>query len=183
MQMSPMKHRFASQPIPVETRSQRAPTLASVDTKCGPCTLPGTLANALDSKAVKSYPVLPHDLASDIQQFVESDFAKRYFSTHRRGFIFRRRVPVSQMMTWQKVRPRSVLVAATATESPSGTATVDFAVTDAQPHRQQGGGESVQGRAADHGRSRAGTTDRRDFAQGGVADGVGGERVDGLVEL
>ncbi|KAI0768673.1 hypothetical protein BD413DRAFT_478710 [Trametes elegans] len=48
------------------------------------------------------YPVLPQDLASDIQQFAESDFAQRYFSTHRTGFIFKRRVPVAQIMTWQR---------------------------------------------------------------------------------
>jgi len=55
--------------------------------------------------------VLPHDLASDIQQFVESDYARQYFSTHRRGFIFRRRVPVAQMMTWQKAPLTSPLLA------------------------------------------------------------------------
>ncbi|KAI0674821.1 hypothetical protein C8Q78DRAFT_964705 [Trametes maxima] len=48
------------------------------------------------------YPVLPEDLASDIQQFAESDFAHRYFSTHRTGFIFKRKVPVAQIMTWQR---------------------------------------------------------------------------------
>ncbi|KAI0633635.1 hypothetical protein C8Q77DRAFT_1058132 [Trametes polyzona] len=48
------------------------------------------------------YPVLPQDLASDIQQFAESDFAHRYFSTHKTGFIFKRKVPVAQLMTWQK---------------------------------------------------------------------------------
>ncbi|CDO72777.1 hypothetical protein BN946_scf184994.g30 [Trametes cinnabarina] len=48
------------------------------------------------------YPILPQDLASDIQQFAESDFAHRYFSTHRTGFIFKRKVPVAQIMTWQK---------------------------------------------------------------------------------
>lgn len=48
-------------------------------------------------------PILPQDLQSDIQQFVESDFAKQYFSTHRTGFIFRRTVPVAEMMSWQKV--------------------------------------------------------------------------------
>jgi hypothetical protein len=46
---------------------------------------------------------LPQDLASDIQQFSESDFARQYFSTHRTGFIFRRTVPVAQLMSWQKV--------------------------------------------------------------------------------
>jgi hypothetical protein len=48
-------------------------------------------------------PILPQDLQSDIQQFVESDFAKRYFSTHRTGFIFSRTVPVTEVMSWQKV--------------------------------------------------------------------------------
>lgn len=51
----------------------------------------------------RKYPILPHDLASDIQQFAESHFAKQYFSTHRTGIFFRRTVPVEQMMTWQKV--------------------------------------------------------------------------------
>ncbi|KAG6812536.1 hypothetical protein H0H92_002305 [Tricholoma furcatifolium] len=49
------------------------------------------------------HPVLPADLVTDIQQFSESDFARQYFATHRTGFIFKRKVPVTQMMTWQKV--------------------------------------------------------------------------------
>ncbi|KIJ50528.1 hypothetical protein M422DRAFT_776995 [Sphaerobolus stellatus SS14] len=47
------------------------------------------------------HPLLPRELVFEIQQFAQSDFAKRYFSTHRQGFI-RRRVPVEKMMTWQK---------------------------------------------------------------------------------
>ena len=47
--------------------------------------------------------MLPQDLASDILQFAESDFAQQYFLTHRSGFIFKRKVPVAQIMTWQKV--------------------------------------------------------------------------------
>lgn len=47
--------------------------------------------------------MLPEDLQIDIQHFSESDYAKQYFSTHKSGFIFRRRVPVAQLMTWQKV--------------------------------------------------------------------------------
>lgn len=50
------------------------------------------------------HPLLPRDLVSEIQQFAQSDFARRYFSTHREGLIFRRRVPVERMMMWQKVR-------------------------------------------------------------------------------
>lgn len=48
-------------------------------------------------------PVLPEDLASEIQQFVQAEFARQYFTTHRTGFIFRKKVPVEKMMTWQKV--------------------------------------------------------------------------------
>lgn len=47
--------------------------------------------------------MLPRPLADDILQFQVSDFAKRYFSTHKTGLIFRRRVPVEQLMVWQKV--------------------------------------------------------------------------------
>ena len=47
--------------------------------------------------------MLPRGLVEDIQQFQVEDFAKRYFSTHRAGFLFRRRIPVEQLMTWQKV--------------------------------------------------------------------------------
>ena len=46
--------------------------------------------------------ILPQDLAFDIQQFVESEFAQQYFATHRTGFIFKRKVPVGQMMAWQR---------------------------------------------------------------------------------
>lgn len=88
--MSAVKNPTGGKPIPIAkqpTRSTFTTTLAS-----------GT------------YPVLPHDLASDIQQFVESDYARQYFSTHRTGFIFRRKVPVAQMMTWQKAPLSSPLL-------------------------------------------------------------------------
>ena len=64
------------------------------------------LANNPAYRGPRKYPVLPHDLASDIQQFAESQFARQYFSTHRTGFIFKRTVPVTEIMTWQKVRLR-----------------------------------------------------------------------------
>jgi len=51
----------------------------------------------------RNHPILPADLVTDIQQFAESEYARQYFSTHRTGFLFKRRVPVTQMMTWQKV--------------------------------------------------------------------------------
>ncbi|KAG8829238.1 hypothetical protein FRC17_006910, partial [Serendipita sp. 399] len=46
--------------------------------------------------------ILPKNLAQEIQQFQVADFAKRYFSTHRTGLLFRRRIPVEQLMVWQK---------------------------------------------------------------------------------
>lgn len=51
---------------------------------------------------LSAHHILPQDLASDIQQFVESEFAQQYFATHRTGFIFKRKVPVGQMMAWQR---------------------------------------------------------------------------------
>ncbi|KAH9830765.1 uncharacterized protein C8Q71DRAFT_716454 [Rhodofomes roseus] len=56
------------------------------------------------------YLVLPHELSSDIQQFAESHFARQYFSTHRVGFLFKRKVPVEQMMSWQKAPLSSPLL-------------------------------------------------------------------------
>lgn len=53
--------------------------------------------------------ILPDDLVSDIQQFIASDFAKQYFSTHRTGFLFKRKIPVAQMMAWQKVANQRLL--------------------------------------------------------------------------
>jgi hypothetical protein len=154
--MSPVKPRSSSKPIPIEHRPQRVPTpVASIDTQCGPCTCLGSFANVFlhHSKTIKTYPVLPHDLANDIQQFVESDFAKRYFSTHRTGFIFRRRVPVAQMMTWQKVRMGdSVMVQKVANTTLFLLGTADVAIIDAESYRCQGGGENLQGHPADHGR-------------------------------
>lgn len=50
------------------------------------------------------HPLLPRELVSDIQQFSQSDFAKKYFATHREGIFFRRRVPLEKMMSWQKVK-------------------------------------------------------------------------------
>ncbi|KAJ7072517.1 hypothetical protein C8F01DRAFT_250322 [Mycena amicta] len=93
MDMSPVKNRVAGKPIPVEPRI-RSPAQH-------------TQAQTLGTG---THPMLPQDLASDIQQFSESEFAKRYFSTHRTGFIFRRRVPVAQMMKWQKVPLHSPLL-------------------------------------------------------------------------
>ncbi|KAL0956203.1 hypothetical protein HGRIS_002360 [Hohenbuehelia grisea] len=95
--MSPVKNRAAGKPIPVEPVIRSEPYLISAKTPNS------TLVSRV-------YPALPHDLASAIQQFSESDYAKQYFSTHRTGFIFRRRVPVAQMMVWQKAPLNSPLL-------------------------------------------------------------------------
>ncbi|KIK68921.1 hypothetical protein GYMLUDRAFT_236804 [Collybiopsis luxurians FD-317 M1] len=91
LDLSPVKNRAAGQPIPVEPAVPFHPT-------------PST------AKSTGGYPALPHDLASDILQFSESAFAKQYFSTHRSGFIFKRRIPVAQLMTWQKALLSSPLL-------------------------------------------------------------------------
>ncbi|QRV79386.1 Rho GTPase-activating-like protein [Ceratobasidium sp. AG-Ba] len=75
--MSPIKH-DAARPIPVE------PVINTKRLSTG------------------DHRMLPRPLAEDILQFQVSDFAKRYFSTHKTGLLFRRRVPVEQLMVWQK---------------------------------------------------------------------------------
>ncbi|KAF9453926.1 hypothetical protein P691DRAFT_755001 [Macrolepiota fuliginosa MF-IS2] len=85
MELSPVKNRALGHPIPVE-QARAVPTSN----------------DSVMASSTGTYPVLPQDLRTDIQQFSESDYAKQYFSTHKSGFIFKRRVPVAQLMTWQK---------------------------------------------------------------------------------
>ncbi|KAI0789043.1 hypothetical protein BC629DRAFT_475578 [Irpex lacteus] len=110
--MSPVKMRNAGKPIlvpPLNGSGSGRPSMQgressrkSESAPLGPeAYFPRKRTSTLNTGA---YPALPDDLASDIQQFSESQFARQYFSTHRTGFIFRRTVPVSQMMAWQKVR-------------------------------------------------------------------------------
>ncbi|KAF8200735.1 hypothetical protein BJ912DRAFT_921356 [Pholiota molesta] len=93
LQMSPVKNRATGKPISVESSAGFL--------------FPGASVATLTSG---TYPILPHALATDIQQFSESHYARQYFSTHRTGFIFRRRVPVAQLMTWQKAPLSSPLL-------------------------------------------------------------------------
>ncbi|KAJ3733768.1 hypothetical protein DFJ43DRAFT_994552 [Lentinula guzmanii] len=93
LDMSPVKNRAAGKPIPVEPVVPLHPTPSTI------------LSTGI-------YPALPHDLASDILQFSESDYAKQYFSTHRSGFLFKRRIPVAQLMTWQKAKHIRILTRA-----------------------------------------------------------------------
>lgn len=46
---------------------------------------------------------LPNQLLADISQFKIEGFAKRFFSTHKRG-IFRKKVPLTQLVLWEKVK-------------------------------------------------------------------------------
>ncbi|PFH52057.1 hypothetical protein AMATHDRAFT_74546 [Amanita thiersii Skay4041] len=83
--MSPVKNRATGRPIPVQPQGFASPTGSAI----------ATLSSG-------TYRVLPEDLASDIQQFAQSEYARQYFSTHRSGFIFRRKIPVNQLMAWQR---------------------------------------------------------------------------------
>ncbi|TFY73511.1 hypothetical protein EWM64_g10501 [Hericium alpestre] len=94
MKLSPVKTRAEGKPIPVEVPQKHVISHGGTT---------ATLSTGV-------YPILPEDLATDIQQFVESEFAKQYFSTHRTGFIFRRKIPMEQMMTWQKAPLTSPLL-------------------------------------------------------------------------
>ncbi|TFY56119.1 hypothetical protein EVG20_g9052 [Dentipellis fragilis] len=94
MKLSPVKTRAEGKPILVEAPQRHIISHGSTT---------ATLSTGL-------YPILPSDLAGDIQQFVESEFARQYFSTHRTGFIFKRKIPMEQMMTWQKAPLASPLL-------------------------------------------------------------------------
>ncbi|KAI9266631.1 hypothetical protein BDA99DRAFT_480334 [Phascolomyces articulosus] len=47
-------------------------------------------------------PALPTSLQQEINQFAIDGFAKKYFATHKKGLIFRRRVPMNEMLQWTK---------------------------------------------------------------------------------
>lgn len=48
-------------------------------------------------------PTLPAGLKNEINHFAIDGYAKKYFSTHKKG-LFRRRVPINKMLKWSKVR-------------------------------------------------------------------------------
>ncbi|CDS12396.1 hypothetical protein LRAMOSA04590 [Lichtheimia ramosa] len=47
-------------------------------------------------------PALPTNLQQEITQFAIDGFAKKYFATHKRGLIFRRQVPMNEMLQWTR---------------------------------------------------------------------------------
>ncbi|KAI8139231.1 hypothetical protein BJV82DRAFT_255614 [Fennellomyces sp. T-0311] len=55
-------------------------------------------------------PALPTSLQQEINQFAIDGFAKKYFATHKRGLIFRRRVPMNEMLQWTKDSIRQPLI-------------------------------------------------------------------------
>jgi len=91
--MSPYKHSANGKPVHVQVTTKRLSTGF-----VSPC-----LVSRLLTSCCSEHPLLPQELVFEIQQFAQSDFARRYFSTHRQGLIFKRRIPVEKMMTWQKV--------------------------------------------------------------------------------
>ena len=99
--MKQLLDRNGGTPIPIDIYEKVGRAPSSLNT--GYVVIRAVDLPSLDDARCRKYPVLPHDLASDIQQFAESEFAKQYFSTHRTGFIFKRTVPVSEIMSWQKV--------------------------------------------------------------------------------
>jgi hypothetical protein len=48
---------------------------------------------------------LPVGLQEEINNFAIDGFAKRFFATHKRG-LFRRRVPMTEMLKWSKVKDK-----------------------------------------------------------------------------
>ncbi|KAI8997075.1 hypothetical protein BDB01DRAFT_769721 [Pilobolus umbonatus] len=64
--------------------------------------------SSTDSDSVRK-PQLPMSLKQEINCFAIDGFAQKYFSTHKRG-LFRRRVPVTEMLKWTKDSLRQPLI-------------------------------------------------------------------------
>lgn len=47
-------------------------------------------------------PILPTNLQQEITQFAIDGFAQKYFAKHKRGIIFKRQVPMEEMLRWTK---------------------------------------------------------------------------------
>lgn len=54
-------------------------------------------------------PILPMGLQQEINRFAIDGFAKKYFSTHKRG-LFRRKVPMTEMLKWTKESIKQPLI-------------------------------------------------------------------------
>ncbi|KAI9092913.1 hypothetical protein DFS34DRAFT_281217 [Phlyctochytrium arcticum] len=67
-------------------------------------------ANPLASPPSSELKVLPKDLKAQLSQFQIEGFASKYFSEHKRGIFFRRKVPVEKMLLYQKEPLRTPLM-------------------------------------------------------------------------
>ena len=108
LKLNPIKTRAARTPILIDplclTGSARTVETLSIGYVTRNHHDPSFACLSFCSYSCSAHPILPQDLASNTQQLVESEFAQQYFATHRTGFIFKRKVPVGQMMTWQRGR-------------------------------------------------------------------------------
>lgn len=50
---------------------------------------------------IKNSPILPEGLQQEINRFAIDGFAQKFFATHKKG-LFRRRVPMEEMLRWTK---------------------------------------------------------------------------------
>ncbi|KAI8643705.1 hypothetical protein BD408DRAFT_385067 [Parasitella parasitica] len=62
-----------------------------------------------ENPPVAKKPTLPMGLQQEINQFAIDGFAKKYFSTHKRG-LFRRKVPMTEMLKWTKESIKQPLI-------------------------------------------------------------------------
>ena len=53
---------------------------------------------------------LPNDLISDIQNFSIQGFAEKYFTTQKRGFIFKKKIPIQELLRFQNYKLRKPLM-------------------------------------------------------------------------
>ncbi|CDH60032.1 rho gtpase activation protein [Lichtheimia corymbifera JMRC:FSU:9682] len=55
-------------------------------------------------------PILPTNLQQEITQFAIDGFAQKYFAKHKRGIIFKRQVPMEEMLRWTKESLKQPLI-------------------------------------------------------------------------
>ncbi|EJD03412.1 uncharacterized protein FOMMEDRAFT_168366 [Fomitiporia mediterranea MF3/22] len=111
MNMSPVKARAEGKPILLDMKNSMDHDGTRFSTGLASflvLLLRRSLLTGVNSSSGR--PILPDELVSDIQQFMQSEFARQYFATHRSGIIFRKKIPVEKMMVWQKAPLTSPLL-------------------------------------------------------------------------
>ncbi|KAI9316473.1 hypothetical protein BX666DRAFT_1951155 [Dichotomocladium elegans] len=83
------------------TRSQTSP--CNSITVCSPVS-PSDMSpqEGLQDQTSEAKPALPLNLQNEITQFAIDGFAQKYFAKHKRGIIFKRQVPIYEMLQWTK---------------------------------------------------------------------------------